>query len=141
MGERSEGIAGGVEYAFDIVLLRHVTLDRDRIAARPLYSVNDAGSSMRIGLVIDRHIVTPRARERRGSCSDSPAAAGDKQDWSRHELLPDFAWQFRLASATSRQRRNTRQSVKAAQLRKGSATDPRQSPRRPGPPIEPSERH
>jgi hypothetical protein len=46
MRERSEGIDGRIKHALDIVLLRHVPLDRDCLPARPLYSVDDSGSSI-----------------------------------------------------------------------------------------------
>src|SRR5258708_39889516 len=90
MGDRPERPRRFVEHAYDLGLFRHVALNRDAGAAGFLDGADDLRRRVGAVQVIDRDVVAARRGKPGCRRADTPAAAGDEKNGSRHYELLDL---------------------------------------------------
>ncbi len=88
----AEAVLEAVEGACDVVLLRHVAADGDRLAARLGDLARDRPSRLLAMVVADADPRAVRAEPPRGALPDPAAAAGDEDDRSVGHLRPPDSW-------------------------------------------------
>src|SRR5262245_44086541 len=87
MGERPELAVDSREHARNVVLVRHVARDRDRLAAGCPDGRDYAVRGVATLVIVHRHVEAARRGELCGGGTDTAAAAGDEENRCRRHVL------------------------------------------------------